>query len=1262
MPLTLLPSAILDCAEGYVPLPTGESSEILSLARSKFLIPLSASSTDALDRQAHNLASWNLDRIHVVDLAHTLGTRRSKLTQRGFALAGQKTMAEDLLPAQVKKTGMGSFSQLPIAFVFTGQGAQWPQMGKELIEEFPSFRRSIQDLDAILQTLPEEPSWTLQQAILDPKESSQIGHVTRSQPVCTAIQVAYVQLLSKWGISPVGVIGHSSGEIGAAYAAGRLTAAQAIVVAYYRGYVVGKSKIPTAGGMMAAGLSKEAGDAEIEKLSLNSIVRVACVNSPESVTISGDATGIDKIMAELQARGVFARKLNTDGRAYHSHHMSIIGEEYQDLLEKGLGALPPAKITKGVRWVSSVYAQEVTGKVLASYWRKNLESPVLFGDAVEALVKDQKLHLVELGPHSALEMPIKQTRTSLGLTDSDVHYSAALSRSKNAVDCALNLIGNLYLHGHDVNFAAVNYVETTSPSSSFSGPQGKVLTNLPPYAWIYDEVLWNESRASEEFRHRKYPNHDLLGSQNLGADGHTTQWRNILKAKDIPWVEGHKLGQDIVFPGAGYLAMAIEAICQVTGKTKADDPTFALRDVSISKALPLSMDANTEGVEVFTSLTPSKLTGSAHSKSWYDFAVMSYDNAKSVKHAQGMISIEENSTIKPKHVSEKIDLEPLATRNWYDRFQKVGLNFGSTFQTMKKIETHHKKQIMHCRSEVPYLQGGGEGKSNQSDYIIHPITIDTIFQSAIIASSAGIMKDLTCKVPIMIKSARFKAPKANEEGQLWTVDAVSQPIGFSAILIAGEIHDGKGHTCAQVENVTAVAFNGAGPELVDDERHPMLRVTWKPDVSKLTSSNIDHFCTYINATGAANESQFPEPSVRRLAVIVDLLAHKDPRVRVLELGQPFTPITKYLLGLLGAESAFKRYGTYSRGFVSDKDELMVQDEDSAETVTETLDKAKVASDKSYDLIILNAQGAEQYGINGMQSLKYLVADGGAILGLMPADAGLTIEAADFPVVSLPLEGSPVKIAFAKHFEESKKKPKKRDIMLVEREGNEAFNDVLVPRLSKHFGQDIERVYLHKLLPQTIKPKATVVTTVELHHAILSGLTDAESVNVKALTDNATNLIWLTGGDNMNGGKPNMSLVSGLSRALMLEQPSLRFFTLDIDRPDVDVDLSVRSVITVVEEAHTIDIPDFESVQHQGLVHTSRFVPEETMNVTFRQKQTEQAVPKPLGESKPSHLMIQSVGQFDTLSFKQTAARSVDLMENYVEVEIKSIGLNPKVSC
>lgn len=1201
----------------------------------------------------------DLEEISVVDLAHTLGTRRSALTQRSFALVGHRSMKEDLDPEHFMKTGIGSFSKLPIAFVFTGQGAQWPQMGKELVEEFPSFRRTIQDLDSILQTISNPPSWTLQQALLDPKETSQISHVTRSQPVCTAIQIAYVQLLARWGINPVGVIGHSSGEIGAAYAARRLTAAQAIIIAYYRGYVVGKSTNTTPGGMMAAGLSKEAADAVIEDLDLVGSINTACVNSPESVTISGDASGIEKMLAVLQGRGVFARKLNTNGRAYHSHHMALIGEEYQDLLEKELIKWPVAQMTEGVRWISSVYAQELTGKVLASYWRKNLESPVLFSAAVEGLVKAHELHLVEIGPHSALELPIKQVRSKLGLTESNIHYTTALSRGKNATDCVLNLMGQLYLHGHEVEFAKVNHFETVPSSNEGSLQQGKVLTSLPPYAWTYDGVLWSESRASQEFRYRKHAHHDLLGSQSLGSNGHSIEWRNVLKIKDIPWVEGHRLRQDVVFPGAGYLAMAIEAVCQISGVTSADEPSFALRQFSISKALQLSTDANAEGVEVFTTLSPKRLSGNSYSQNWYEFAVMSYDNGKSVSHAQGTVSIDTDGPMANKYPSSHLDLESLATRNWYSRFQNVGLNFGPSFQTMSEIKTHRQKKIMHTRAQVPFLQGGGPGKTKQSDYVIHPITIDTIFQAAIIASSAGLMKDLTCKVPTFIESARFKAPKSTTEGQMWTVDSVSQPVGFSAIMIAGELHDGQGQVCAQIENVSAVTFQSADLETAEEERHPMLRVIWKPDISKLQPYNLAHFLKYINAADSIPPIDGADATLHRLASVVDLFAHQNPRIRILEIGEPNVQVTKALMQTLRAESAFRRYGTFSRAYLSDRGEL--EEVTSAEDLSEKSLMTKPSSDNKYDLVIATATSGQEYCIDRVESVKKLLAPGGAMLGLLPREVPMTSDEPNFQVTDLPLEDSPLKFAFARLSPQEAKTTKQHEIVLVEREGTEAFNDLLLSALSNKFGRDIKRISLHKLLPNMVPPKTTVISTVELKKPLLATLTDSESINVKVMTDNATNLIWLTGGNLMSGGNPDMSLVFGLARALMLEQPSLRFFTFDIDKADADPGLSVQNCVNLVEEAHNIEGPDFETVQHEGLLHISRFVPEEALNATFRQKQNNEVTSRRLGDSKPSRLTIQSVGQFDTLRFEGTAAVSGDLKADHVEVEIKSIGLNAKVS-
>ena len=143
---------------------------------------------------------------------------------------------------------------LPLAFVFTSQGAQYAGMAKELLSRNAHFCSTIRELDAMLQALPARyrPSWTLEHIMLDSVDTSRVNDIERSQPLCTAVQIALVSLLLSWGLSsPTAVVGNSSGEIVAAYAAGLLTAKQAILVAYFRGYAVGQLRMK--GAMMAVG-------------------------------------------------------------------------------------------------------------------------------------------------------------------------------------------------------------------------------------------------------------------------------------------------------------------------------------------------------------------------------------------------------------------------------------------------------------------------------------------------------------------------------------------------------------------------------------------------------------------------------------------------------------------------------------------------------------------------------------------------------------------------------------------------------------------------------------------------------------------------------------------------------------------------------------------------------------------------------------------------------------------------------------------------
>lgn len=511
-----------------------------------YVLPFSAAALPSLESRVLDISEriQEGEKYQFDDLCYTLANRRSHLSVKGFLIASEASAREDFV-AERLVVRKDSSPCLPLGFVFTGQGAQWPQMGKELLEKNHKFLDTIRYLDSVLKTLPEHPSWTIEESIREPTVTSRVSEVTHSQTLCTAVQIGIVNLLRSWKIEPNVVVGHSSGEIAAAYTAGLLNAAQAIVTAYYRGYAVTRGTWK--GTMMAAGINIADAEKTIKDNSLQHQVTIACVNSPESVTLSGSSEGIDKILAELQQTKKFARKLQTGNKAYHSHMMKEIGSEYEHLLATSLPGLAGEVVRseQPVKMFSSVgksdealdcFSRESNLYLGSTYWRKNLENPVQFHAALKNICATGKYHLLEIGPHSALQLPIKQIRTSLDISEDELPYHSTLSRGKDSDTCLKTLAGNLYLHGHELDFLNVNMIDMPKKSES-----GRVLHDLPPYRWNYGQLLWSEPRSSSEFRNRQYVRHELLGSTVVAGNGIEHCWRNILKFKEIPWLEDHKV-------------------------------------------------------------------------------------------------------------------------------------------------------------------------------------------------------------------------------------------------------------------------------------------------------------------------------------------------------------------------------------------------------------------------------------------------------------------------------------------------------------------------------------------------------------------------------------------------------------------------------------------------------------------------------------------------------------------------------------------------
>lgn len=369
-----------------------------------------------------------------------------------------------------------------------------------------------------------------------------------------------VQVLRSWGVSPQAVAGHSSGEIAAAYTAGYLTEADAIKAAFYRGQAALNFQDSAKGvGMLAVGVGPEVVSEYL--LSVQDDVQIACYNSPNSVTLSGTLSALEKVKAALVENGHFARMLQVDlvshhamrneecftnlWKAYHSKFMNEIGDVYETLLLQAPRNIS-AQTTDDVTWFSSVlgkqFRRDENGEANAAYWKSNMVSPVRFHAAINDMITSKTAGcncLIEIGPSGALAGPIAQIKNSLAEgVASKVEYCTALTRGQDVVNAMFEVAGRLFVAGAAIDLAAVN-----RPAGSSEPPA--VIVDLPNYAWNHSTKYWYESDASHDWRYRMFPHHDLIGTKVLGTTYQAPVWRKALAVEDLPWLRDHKVCHDI---------------------------------------------------------------------------------------------------------------------------------------------------------------------------------------------------------------------------------------------------------------------------------------------------------------------------------------------------------------------------------------------------------------------------------------------------------------------------------------------------------------------------------------------------------------------------------------------------------------------------------------------------------------------------------------------------------------------------------------------
>ncbi|ERF68064.1 hypothetical protein EPUS_08500 [Endocarpon pusillum Z07020] len=668
------------------------------------LFTLSANSAASMKAMIQAQHDWVEQRAEtpLADLSYTLLHRRSALPYRFSAVAEDrasllKALSQGFATPAIKP----SPTELDIVMVFTGQGAHLPSIHPCVTRHPPPARRYL------------------------------LNEAELAQPATTAIQIALLALLRAQGVRPRAVVGHSSGEIAAACAAGHLSHSTAIKVAFHRGCMAAavKTKGLGPGAMLSVGLSEDEAARYVKGLALGNAM-IACINSPRSVTISGDADAVNEVDERIAAvdDNIFRRKLLVN-TAYHSHHMRAVADDYRARLGVLRVENRAAVADEEVAFFSSVTGQLKTSGFGAEYWIANFVSPVRFRDAAQALGKarhqaGQQTLFVEIGPHAALAGPVRQCLQHPDMPKSPFVYHAPLQRKVSAVVSTLTLAGKLLELGVRIHWNAVSAMVPGADTAM-------VRHDLPAYRWDHSTKHWHESRVARAYRLREEPYHDLLGVPVLDATDIEPRWRHFLSHAVMPWLADHVVDGLTVFPGAGYVCMAIEGVAQLARRRYLQRPLemVALHDVSFKRGLVVP---DTHRVELQLSLRPQyrsdlafyfSITALSDSGEWYEHAIGV---------VEGVLSEDDVKTETTKEALPKLPLgsDTVPKDTLYRQMDAVGNTYGPAFAGLHSITMAADASQASSSFEILDIQASMPAK-HQRPHVIHPSTLDIVFQTAL---------------------------------------------------------------------------------------------------------------------------------------------------------------------------------------------------------------------------------------------------------------------------------------------------------------------------------------------------------------------------------------------------------------------------------------------------------------------------------------------------------------------------------------------------
>ncbi|KAH7130903.1 hypothetical protein EDB81DRAFT_888200 [Dactylonectria macrodidyma] len=1098
-------------------------------------------------------SEWSLE-----DLAYTLSRRGDLGFKASFSAVDKEQLVEKLEAAAedaefgTRATVLKDGALPRILGVFTGQGAQWPTMGVKMYEQSQLFRKTIDELDESLRTLPDPPTWTLAEQLQAPAATSEVHKAAVSQPVCAALQVGLVNVLHAAGIQFKGVVGHSSGEIGAAYAAGYLSAQDAVRIAYYRGVVAPLARGPDGkvGKMMAVGMTLEEATDFCNRDEFAGKIAVAACNGSSSITLSGDGAAVDQAKAMLDEKKTFARVLKVE-IAYHSHHMKLCAGAYLDALAR-CGVQVIEKRSSDCTWYSSVHGFDATGSFDAKdlqgqYWADNMCGAVRFSQALQMAVKLESEPydmVLEVGPHPALKGPA--TESLKVASDADFPYIGVLKRGQNDAVQFCDALGFIW-EQFSSSSTIVNLAGLREAWLGAGASQPNLIKDLPTYCWDHDKILFKESRLSKAYRTRENPIHELLGSAVVnGQNNQEVRWRQIMRVDEMEWLRGHVFQGQLLFPAAGYVAMAIEAGLRLTDRSV---QMVELKDLRINKAITLDEDSSGMEVVFIIRITERKANQISAEYSCYsgDVDASTGQDVSESNNFSGRLVLELGEQIAdalPSRVEPVQTMNELATKHLYMATREIGLDYTGDF-----VVESVKRRLDAATVTVK--------RHSNKRLRVHPATLDATFHALFAAFSSPGDGRLWCPyLPTSIGHIRvnmMSCPHAADPEHLLVADCnLTQA---DAKTIRGDIGvfcAADGHAEIQVGAVHCSSFTAPSP--ANDVKLYAQNV-WRKDVT----------------SGLELQNNASSSSEAVLAAIASQITFRYPAANIVQVGSAVDDVaTSTVVEALSHQFRSYTYTDASEEAVESAKEAF-RDQSYWEKMTfKTLDvgmdlKEQAFKAASSDLVFaLNLRKASRTGAveEALQTCRDLLKAGGYLLlsdedeetldwDSMLRTAGFSgvdvissnvmlTQAVDDRITALrgPLAASvkPETI------------PRVADLLLVGADSDPVVASLISnsTELLKSFA---DKVTIVQSLDKASVPKgAAVIVFSDLTSPIFQDMTEETFAGIHRLLENAGYLLWATKGSKTD--EPYENMMVGLGRSILQETPDLKLQFLDTESGEI----------------------------------------------------------------------------------------------------------------